>query len=255
VSEPVRPRSPALDWAEPLPDDEVERALVVTAHPDDADYGAAGTIAGWVDAGVEVTLLLCTHGEQGGFDDTPRSEMPAIREREQRAASAELGVTDVRFLDGYSDGWLEPTWDLQRAIVAVIREVRPQRVLTQSPKRMYQRLQASHPDHLAAGEATVRAVYPAAENPFAWPELIEQGLPPWHVVELWLTAHDESTHVVDITDQFERKVRALQAHASQTAHLGDGLRERLLGWNGGNARAAGLAEGRLAETFAVSRIN
>ena len=159
-------------WAEPLPDEQVERALVVAAHPDDADYGAAGTLAGWTDAGIAVTLLVCTRGEQGGFDETPRADMPAIREREQRAASAILGVDDVRFLDGWSDGWLEPSWDLQRAIVEVIRDVRPRRVLCQSPQRIFQRMQASHPDHLAAGEATVRAVYPAAENPFAWPELV-----------------------------------------------------------------------------------
>lgn len=254
TEQPARPRSP-LDWAEPLPDNEVERALVVVAHPDDADYGAAGTVAGWVDAGVEVTLVLCTRGEQGGFDDTPRAEMPAIREREQRAASAELGVSDVRFLDGWSDGWLEPTWDLQRALVQIIRDVRPRRVLTQSPQRLYQRLQASHPDHLAAGEATVRAVYPAAENRFAWPELIEAGLPMWKVTELWLMAHEVSPHAVDITDRFDRKVRALQAHASQTSHLGDRLEEMLRAWNSGNAALAGLPEGRLAETFAVSRIN
>jgi LmbE family N-acetylglucosaminyl deacetylase len=252
--QPQGPRRPA-DWATPLPDDEVERALVVTAHPDDADFGAAGTIAGWVKAGVSVTLLLCTRGEQGGFDDTPRDQMPAIREREQRAASAELGVTDVRFLDGWSDGWLEPSWDLQRAIVAVVREVRPQRVLTQSPQRLYQRLQASHSDHLAAGEATVRAVYPAAENRFAWPELVDQGLAPWRVTELWLMAHEQSPHAVDITDHFPQKVRALQAHASQTAHLGDGLEEMLRGWNAGNAAQAGLDSTRLAELFAVSRIN
>ena len=101
-----------LAWAEPLPDSDVERALVVAAHPDDADFGSAGTIAGWVDAGIAVTLLLCTRGDQGGFDDTPRAEMPLLREREQRAASAELGVTDVRFLDGHNDGWLEPGWKL-----------------------------------------------------------------------------------------------------------------------------------------------
>ncbi len=238
-----------------MPDPEVQRALVVTAHPDDADFGSAGTIAGWVKAGIEVTQLLCTRGEQGGFDDTERAQMPIIREREQRAASAELGVSDVRFLDGWSDGWLEPSWQLQKAIVAVIRDVRPQRVLTQSPQRMLQRLQASHPDHLAAGEATVRAVYPAAENRFAWPELIEQGLDPWKVTELWLMAHAETSHVVDITDRFDRKVAALRAHASQTAHLGDGLEEMLTGWNGANAELAGLPEGHLAETFAVSRIN
>ncbi len=255
MTELQRERLNPFGWAEPLPDNEVERALVVTAHPDDADFGAAGTIAGWTRAGIEVTLLLCTRGEQGGFDDTPRAEMPAIREREQRAASAELGVTDVRFLDGWSDGWLEPTWDLQRSIVQVIREVRPRRVLTQSAQRMYQRLQASHPDHLAAGEATLRAVYPAAENRFAWPELIEYGLEPWHVSELWLMAHEDSPHAVDITDLFDCKIAALKAHASQTSHLGDGLEERIRGWNGANAALAGLPEGRLAERFAVSRIN
>lgn len=248
-------RPSALPWAEPLPDTEVERALVVAAHPDDADFGAAGTVAGWVDAGVEVTLLLCTRGEQGGFDDTPREQMPLIREREQCAASAELGVTDVRFVDGWSDGWLVPAPELQRAIVAVIRDVRPRRVLCQSPERIYQRLQASHPDHLAAGEATVRAVYPAAENPFAWPELLEEGLAPWKVSELWLMAHPETSHVVDTTDRFARKVAALTAHASQTGHQGAGLERMLREWNGRTAAAAGLPEGRLAEAFAVTRIN
>ena len=255
MTEPDRQPPNPYGWAEPLPDDQIERALVVSAHPDDAYYGAAGTIAGWTDAGVTVTLLLCTRGEQGGFDDTPRSEMPAIRELEQKAASAELGVSDVRFLNGWSDGWLEPTWDLQRAIVEVIRDVRPQRVLCQSPHRVYQRLQASHPDHLAAGEATVRAVYPAAENRFAWPELIEQGLEPWKVNELWLMAHEDSPHTVDITDHLGRKLAALHAHVSQTAHMGAELEQRIRGWNGANATMGGLPEGRFAERFAVSRIN
>ena len=254
TEQPPPRRSPA-DWAEPLPDQQVERALVVAAHPDDADFGAAGTVAGWVEAGIAVTLLVITRGEQGGFDDTPRDQVPAIREREQRAASAALGVSDVRFLDGWSDGWLEPGWDLQRSIVRVIRQVRPQRVLCQSPERLLQRLQASHPDHLAAGEATVRAVYPAAENRFAWPELLAEGLEPWKVRELWLMGHHDSRHTVDITERFDRKVQALQAHASQTAHQGDGLQQMLRGWNGANAGVAGLPEGRLAELFAVSRIN
>jgi LmbE family N-acetylglucosaminyl deacetylase len=255
VTEPSQPPRTLADWAEPLPDAEVERALVVAAHPDDADFGSAGTLAGWSAAGIEVTLLLCTRGEQGGFDDTPRDQMPAIREREQQAASAELGVTDVRFLNGWSDGWLEPTWDLQKAIVRVIRQVRPRRVLCQSPQRLLQRLQASHPDHLAAGEATVRAVYPAAENRFAWPELLDEGLEPWKVNELWLMAHDDMSHVVDITDRFDAKVRALQAHVSQTGHQGAGLEKMLRTWAAGTAARAGLPEGRLAEMFAVSRIN
>ncbi len=233
------------------PDQAIERALVVVAHPDDADFGAAGTTAGWVDAGVAVTLLVCTRGEQGGFDDTERHRMPVIREHEQRAASAEVGVTDVRFLDGYSDGWLEPTWDLQRDIVRVLRDVRPQRVLTQSPERWYERLGASHPDHLAAGEATIRAIYPASENRFAWPELLDEGLRPWHVGELWMAAHPQMEHGVDITDRFDRKVAALRAHASQTAHLGDGLETRMRQWGAATAEGLGMPSGRLAEAFRV----
>jgi LmbE family N-acetylglucosaminyl deacetylase len=99
--------------ATPRLDQHIERVLVVTAHPDDCDFGAAGTVAGWVDAGLKVTILLCTHGEQGGFEDSNREQMPLIREREQIAASAALGVTDVRFLPGHRDGWLEPSWELQ----------------------------------------------------------------------------------------------------------------------------------------------
>jgi LmbE family N-acetylglucosaminyl deacetylase len=236
----------------PRPDNEIQRVLVVVAHPDDCDFGAAGTIAGWVDAGLKVTILLCTHGEQGGFDDTNREQMPAIREREQVAASAALGVKDVRFLPGHRDGWLEPSWDLQRQIVEVIRAVQPQRVLIQSPERWYDRIQASHPDHLAAGEAAVRAIYPAAENRYAWPELITgQRLEPWHVNEVWIMAHPEMTHVVDITDTFGRKVAALQSHASQTGHMGDQLVDLLSGWGSGVAEMFGLGQGRLGECFHV----
>jgi LmbE family N-acetylglucosaminyl deacetylase len=240
--------------ASPRPDSEIERALVVVAHPDDADFGAAGTIAGWTDAGIAVTVLLCTRGEQGGFDDTPREQMPAIREAEQRAASAVLGVKDVRFLDGYRDGWLEPTWELQREIVKAVRAVQPQRLLIQSPERWYDRLQASHPDHMAAGEAAIRAAYPAAENAFAWPELLEEGLAPWNVGELWIMAHPEMTHAVDITDTFERKVEALRAHGSQTAHM-EQLEDFLRGWSAGVAAGFGLGEGRLGECFKVVRLN
>jgi LmbE family N-acetylglucosaminyl deacetylase len=235
----------------PRPDDEIQRVLVVAAHPDDADFGAAGTIAGWVEAGLSVTILLCTRGEQGGFDDTNREQMPAIREREQIAASATLGVKDVRFLQGHRDGWLEPSWELQRQIVEVIRDVRPQRLLIPSPERWYDRVQASHPDHLAAGEAAIRAVYPAAENRFAWPELIERGLAPWHVNEVWVMGHPQMTHAVDITDTFSRKVAALQAHASQTGPQADQLDGLLRGWGSRVAQMFELGEGRLAESFHV----
>ena len=236
----------------PLPDAELERVLVVAAHPDDIDFGAAGTVATFVDAGLEVTYLLCTYGDQGGFDDTPREQMPAIRAAGQQAAAAAVGVQNVRFLQGYRDGWLEPSFALQRDIVRVIRDVRPQRMLIQSPERNWQRVQASHSDHLAAGEASIRAVYPAARNPHAWPELItDEGLQPWSVSELWLMAHSDSTHFVDITDTFGRKVAALRAHVSQTGHLGAELETMLRGWGTTTATAAGWPEGRLAEAFTV----
>lgn len=229
----------------------VNRILAVAAHPDDLDFGAAGTTATWTAEGKEVTYLLCTRGDQGGFDDTPREDMPRIREAEQRAAAAAVGVTDVRFLDGYRDGWLDPTHELQRDIVRVIRQVRPERMLIQSPERNWTRIGASHPDHLAAGEASIRAVYPAARNPFAYPELLDdEGLEPWTVKEVWLMADPNADHYVDITDTFGRKLEALHAHTSQTSHMED-LESMLRMWGSRTAQAAGLPEGRLAEMFRV----
>ena len=237
--------------AEDGQDARIERTLVVVAHPDDIDFGAGGTVAGWVDAGIEVTELICTRGDAGGFDDTPREAMPALREAEQRAAAAELGVSDVRFLDGYADGSLAVSPALVRDIVRVIRQVRPQRVLTASPERWWERLGASHPDHLAAGEATVQALYPAARNPFAFPELLaDEGLESWTVSELWLMADPKSDHPVDITETFARKVAALKAHSSQTGHRAD-LEDMLRTWSGGIAARYELPEGHLAEAFRV----
>ena len=159
-------------------------------------------------------------------------------------------------MEGHRDGWLEPTFELQREIVRAIRDVRPQRVVCQSPERNYDRLQASHPDHLAAGEATVRACYPAAENPFAWPELHEEeGLPFWHVGEIWLMAHPTPDHVVDVTDVFDRKIAALKAHASQTAHRGDELEVFLRRMSGFMGQRMGLPDGRLGEAFKVIPLN
>ena len=235
----------------PLDDADVQRVLCVAAHPDDLDFGAAGTVATWTRAGLQVTYLLCTRGDQGGFDDTPRELMPAIREQEQRDAAAAVGVDDVRFLDGFRDGWLEPNHDLQRAIVRVIRQVRPQRMVFSSPERNWERIGASHPDHLAAGEATIRAVYPAARNPFAYPELLaDEGLEPWVVAEVWMMAAPEANHYVDVTDTFDAKIAALRAHKSQTAHVDD-LEERIRGWGLANAVAGALPDGRLAEAFRV----
>lgn len=234
------------------PDPPPERALLVVAHPDDADFSAAGTVATWTAGGTDVTYLLVTSGDAGGFDDTPREEMPVLRRREQELAAREVGVGDVRWLTGYRDGSVTANDDLVRDISRVIRDVRPQLVLTSSPERWWDRLPASHPDHMAVGEATTRAVYPAARNPFAFPELLQgEGLQAWTVPQLWLAAHPDRTRAVDITDVFDRKLAALRQHASQTAHLGDGLEARLREWGAGVAAAHGLPEGRLAEAFRV----
>jgi len=227
----------------------VTRALVVTAHPDDVDFGAGGTVMALVKAGVQVTFCICTDGDAGGFDDsTDRSEIPAIRRAEQASAAAVYGVTDVRFL-GYKDGYLEPSHDVQRDIARVMRQVQPQLVITQSPERNWDRLPASHPDHMAAGEATTRALYPAVRNPYAYPELRSQeGLEAWTVSWLWLQGHPEINHFVDTTEFFSRKVNALEQHASQTSHMED-LVGLLRTWGEMQAQAAGFAEGRLAEGF------
>jgi LmbE family N-acetylglucosaminyl deacetylase len=158
-----------------------EQILTVTAHPDDVDFGAAGSVAAWTAQGAVVTYCVVTDGDAGGFDPAvPRADIPAIRRAEQTAAAAEVGVKDLVFL-GYPDGRLQATLELRRDISRVIRQVRPQRVVCQSPDRLWDRLFASHPDHLAAGEATICAVYPDARNPFAFPELMAEGLEP-HVV-------------------------------------------------------------------------
>jgi LmbE family N-acetylglucosaminyl deacetylase len=232
-----------------LEPDAITRVLAVAAHPDDLDFGAAGTVAGFTARGVEVTYCLCTDGDAGGFDpDVARSQIPAIRQSEQRAAAALLGVTDVRFL-GYSDGSLEATMGLRRDISRVIRQVRPQLMLVQSPERNWDRIPASHPDHMAAGEASLRAVYPDARNPFAHPTLlVDEGLEAWTVQELWVMGHPTIDHFIDITDTFATKVDALRAHTSQTEHLTE-LDAFLRGWATGHAARAGLAEGRLAEGF------
>jgi LmbE family N-acetylglucosaminyl deacetylase len=228
----------------------LERILVVVAHPDDVDFGAAGSIASWTAQGVEVSYCIVTDGDAGGFDEAvSRSDMARIRREEQTAAAAEVGVHDLHFL-GYPDGRLTTGIELRRDISRVIRQVRPQRVLAQSPQRNWQRIFASHPDHLAAGEATLCAVYPDARNPFAHPELLAEGFAPHTVPEVWIMGGPEPDVAVDITDTFPRKVAALQRHVSQVSHRDD-LEKMLREWSGAIAKANGLPEGRLAEAFRV----
>ncbi|MGH9109415.1 MAG: PIG-L deacetylase family protein [Acidimicrobiales bacterium] len=226
----------------------MDRVLVVTAHPDDVDFGAAGTVAAFTAVGVDVAYCVVTDGEAGGNDRSlPRGDMATLRRREQEAAAACVGVTDVTFL-GYPDGRLVPSLELRRDVTRVVRRFRPQRVLAPSPQRDWGRIFASHPDHLAAGEAAVAAVYPDARNPFAHPELLEEGLEPWTVGELWLMAFPGSTVVVETTATFDAKLAALLSHRSQ---IGDpaGMGDRIRQWALATARDAGLPDGSLAEAF------
>ncbi len=234
-----------------LDDADITRVLSISAHPDDVDFGAAGTIARWTDAGIEVTYCLVTDGDAGGLDENfPRAEMPALRRAEQIAAAKCVGVHDVRFL-GYPDGRVEATLDLRRDLARMIRQVRPDRVVCPSPERNYARMGISHPDHRAVGSAALDAVYPDARNPFAFPELRErEGLAPWTVREVWIAGSPSPNHFVDVTATFGRKIAALRAHESQIGHLGD-LEERIRDRLAGVATLAGLPEGRLAESFQV----
>lgn len=238
-----------MDIPEYATDEGVERILVVVAHPDDIDFGTAGSVATWSAAGIEVTYCLVTSGEAGGDDRAqPRAHMASMREAEQTAAAGVVGVTDVRFLH-FPDGRVESSLELRCAISRVVREVRPQRVVTQSPERLWDRIYASHPDHLAAAEATVAAVYPDAQNPFAHPELLlMEELEPWSVAQLFMMARPDANTYVDITDVMDAKLRALASHVSQ---ISDPARvETLLrDWASANAKMAGLPDGRYAEMF------
>ncbi len=224
--------------------------LAVVAHPDDIDFGMGGTMALLAGQGVEIVYCLITDGDAGGEDRSmARHRMAAIRRSEQRAAADIVGAKDVLFL-GYPDGRVEPSLSLRRDISRVIRQVRPDRVMTQSPIRNLERVFASHPDHLATGEATLSAVYPDARNPFAFPELLASGLDIHAVPEVWISGGPNSDVFVDITDVFPAKLAALTAHASQTGHREPAAFEKMLrGWGETVAKVGKLPAGRLAEAF------
>ncbi|MGI8665115.1 MAG: PIG-L deacetylase family protein [Jatrophihabitans sp.] len=228
---------------------EYARVLCVLAHPDDVDFAAAGTVAGLTDQGSEVSYCLVTDGTLGGYDPAvSRAEMASIRRAEQRAAAAIVGVSQLSFL-GEADGSVQAGIELRRAITAVIRRARPELVITHSPYRNFQRVQSSHPDHLACGEATLAAVYPDARNQFCYPEL---ELAVWTVPEVWLIGSETPDHFVEVGDQLARKRAALLSHVSQRPGMrgaGEEVDAFLADALGHNASLAGWPPGRLAEAF------
>jgi LmbE family N-acetylglucosaminyl deacetylase len=235
------------------PTEDVPRSiLVICAHPDDVDFGAAGSVATWTRAGAEVTYCMVTSGQAGSDDRTQTAdEIAANRVVEQTAAAATLGVTDLIWL-GHSDGAVVSSLELRRDLSRVIRQVRPDRVVTQSPELNLDRIYASHPDHVATGTAALAAVYPDARNPHSHTELLAEGLEPHTVPEVWLmagptTVASSRVHV-DTTDVIDLKISALRCHVSQTGHRAD-LDEMIRAWAALTAAECGLAEGRLAEAF------
>lgn len=225
------------------------RVLFVVAHPDDIDFGSAGTAAVLTEAGSHVAYCLVTSGQAGSDDLSISTEdLAALREKEQTNAAGEVGVTSLHWL-GFPDGAVEANLELRKAISRVIRIERPDVVISQTPHRRWDSIYGSHPDHMETGEATMRAVYPDARNPRSFPELLEEGLEPHTVPHVWMGGLEPDVFL-DITDVFDRKTAALRSHVSQTANMGEErLMEILTTWGALNAEKAGLPEGRYAEGF------
>ena len=204
--------------------------MVIAAHPDDADFGPAGTAARWIDAGSEGWLVCCTSGDQGGEDPTADPlELAAVREREQRAAADIIGYAGVSFLHA-PDGALVNDLAMREQLVREIRTFRPDAVLATDPDTIfYKGGGVNHTDHRAAGIAAVDAVYPAARNPMAFPWLAKGGLAAHNVRRLYLFWSDRSDTWVDVSATLDRKLQALAAHESQIRDF-EKLADRIRSW-------------------------
>jgi LmbE family N-acetylglucosaminyl deacetylase len=191
--------------------------LGIAAHPDDLDFGASGTMAWFASQGAEVHYLILTDGGKGSDDvNISSEELIKIREAEQRDAVKAIGGVDVSFL-GYPDGALEVTMELKKEIVKAIRTIKPDVVITMDPSVLYSASRGfiNHPDHRAAGQAALDAVFPLARDHLSFPELFKEGLLPHKTKTVLLTNFEQSNFYVDITSTFERKIAALKAHVSQ----------------------------------------
>ena len=195
---------------------EIKRGMVVVAHPDDAEFGAAGTVAKWVAEGIEMTYVLTTDGSKGSSDPkmTPE-ELVRIRRQEQLDAAAVLGVSHVEFL-GHPDGYLEHTLALRRDIARTIRKFKPDRLITMNPYRSFTiNSYINHPDHIATGDATLAAVYPTARDRMTFPELLAEGFEPHVVREVYVVGTESPDCYIDITGTIDKKLQSLYKHASQ----------------------------------------
>jgi LmbE family N-acetylglucosaminyl deacetylase len=200
----------------------LDRVMVIAAHPDDPEFGCAGTVVKWAQAGKKITYVLLTSGDKGSHDpDLRPGRLAAMREEEQRAAAQELGVEQVIFLR-YPDGLLENTLDLRRQLSSIIRQHQPHVVLTIDPWRPYQ----LHPDHRVAGQVALDAIY-AAREWYVFPEQLMGDVEPWRVKEVYLFWTDNADYWEDISLSIDTRISALARHASQVGLDTEKLAERI----------------------------
>jgi LmbE family N-acetylglucosaminyl deacetylase len=203
-----------------------KKIVTIFPHADDAEFSCSGSVARWVAEGNEVVYVLVTNGDKGSDDPTMTSErLIATRKAEQQAACDILGVKEVHFL-GHEDAMLVNSLDLRRDLVRVIRKLKPDTVVTFDPTvRFVGGSYFNHPDHRVTGDVTLDAVYPAARDRMTFPELLDEGLEPHKVREVYLAGATAADHFIDITDYLETKIAALRAHASQ---MGDRNPEEMI---------------------------
>ena len=238
--------------AEAAQDEKFTRAMVVVAHADDAEFGCSGTVAKLCSEGWELVYVMCTDGSKGSSDrEITGPELAKMRRQEQINAGKVLGLKDVVFLD-HEDSMLQPTLELRRDIAREIRRYKPDVVICTYPMRTLDGgWGVGHPDHLAAGEAALSAVFPAARDHLTFPELLEAGLEPHKVAEVWIMGHPEPDLWVDVTDFMDTSVRALMEHVSQMdGRTQEYMDERMREWR----RRSGIGKG-MQQAEAFKRIN
>ena len=214
------------DWSE------VERALVIMAHPDDPDFSCAGSAIAMARQGIEVTYMILTNGDKGNHNPlVTRHQLILMRKEEQRKAAALSGVKDVLFMDE-EDGFLRPTPEIRKRVCREIRRIRPQLIICNSPDRYVSgRGYINHPDHRNAGLIALEAIFPAADNPMFYPDLTNEGYPPHKISQLYISHAEEADVEVDITDDLDLKIKAILSHESQFDDL-EATEKRMREWGG-----------------------